>query len=68
MTTIERENMAELIAVLRTFPLEELSVPSGVGEPSKLGKMLGHYTGLAMMVMFQRHHVIKALENYRDDN
>ena len=60
MTTTERENMAELIAVLRTFPIEELT-------DNRIGRILGHYVGLAWMVLMQRHNVIKALENYAHD-
>jgi hypothetical protein len=55
MTPREKENVSELIAVLRTFPFEELS---------EAGKMMGHLMGLAYMVLMQRRNVIEALENY----
>ena len=56
MTPREKNNLSELVAVLRTFPFEELS--------GGAAKIIGHLMGLAYMVLMQRRNVIEALENY----
>lgn len=58
MTPREKENLSELIAMLRTFPVEEIT-------DMELGKVLGHYVGLAWTVLMQRRIVIEALEKMR---
>jgi len=59
MTTAQKSNLRELIAVLRTFPLEELS-------GNRIGRIIGHYMGLAYMVLMQRRVVIEALDQYME--
>ena len=60
MTPREKHNFAELIAVLRTFPFEELC-PHG---PRETGTAMGHLMGLSYMVLVQRRNVIEALQNH----
>ena len=65
MTPREKENLSELIAALRTFPVEEM-IDMELGKvPWAPGKFLGHYIGLAWTVLMQRRIVIEALEKMR---
>ena len=60
MTTIERKNLRELVAVLRTFPVEEIA-------GMRLGQQFGHYIGLAWMTLMQRRVVLEALDRVLED-
>ena len=55
MTSREKNNLRELVAVLRTFPVEELP-------DMRVGQKMGHYIGVGWTVLMNRRFVIDAVD------